>query len=140
MRSSTSLLIHRLLKAVGSPNYLTIPSVEDTYAMVNLLMQGNEGPMAYDLENADFILSFGCGLIEGWGAPGRVINAWGLWHNDPSERRTKVVQIESWASNTASKADQWLAPLPGTESALALGLAHVIIKEGVSPSAAPNGA
>lgn len=131
MRSSTSLLIHRLLKAVGSPNYLRIPSVEDTYAMVNLLMQGNEGPMAYDLENADFILSFGCGLIEGWGAPGRVINAWGLWHDDPSERRTKVVQIESRASNTASKADQWLAPRPGTESALALGLAHVIIREGL---------
>jgi len=131
MRSSMSLLIHRLLDAVGSPNYLRIPTVEDTYAMVNLLMQGNEGPMAYDLENADFILSFGCGLIEGWGAPGRVINAWRLWHSAPSEERAKIVQIESRASNTASKADQWLAPLPGTEAALALGLAHVIIREGL---------
>ena len=47
-RSSMSLLIKRFLEAVGSPNYLRIPSVEDTYAIVNQLMQGNEGPMAYD--------------------------------------------------------------------------------------------
>ncbi|MDY7037547.1 MAG: molybdopterin-dependent oxidoreductase, partial [Thermodesulfobacteriota bacterium] len=129
MRSSMSLLIQRLLRAVGSPNYYRIPSVEDTYAMMNMLMQGSEGPMAYDLENSDFILSFGCGLIEGWGAPGRVFNAWGLWRSDPLKKKTRIVQIESRASNTASKADQWLAPLPGTEAALALGFAHVLIKE-----------
>ena len=132
-RSSTSLLIQRLLQAVGSPNVVTIPSMEDTEAMVNGLMQGGNGPMTHDLENADFILSFGCGLIEGWGAPGRVINAWGLWHDGPPEKRTvKIVQIESRASNTASKADQWVAPRPGSETALALGLAHVIIKEGLT--------
>ena len=52
-------------------------------AMVNMLILGNAGPMAYDLENASFILSFGAGLIEGWGSPGRVINAWGLWREAP---------------------------------------------------------
>jgi anaerobic selenocysteine-containing dehydrogenase len=129
-RSSISQLIQRLLQAVGSPNYTRIPHVEDTHSMVNRLMQGNEGPVAYDLENADFLLSFGCGLIEGWGAPGRVINAWGLWHGgDTKKRRARIVQIDTRASNTASKSDQWLAVLPGTEAALALGLAHVIIKE-----------
>ncbi len=130
-RSSMSLLIQRLLQAVGSPNYFRTPSVEDTYSMLNRLLEGNDGPMAYDLENADFVLSFGCGLIEGWGAPGRVINAWRLWRSGPVEERTKIVQIEARASNTASKADQWLAPRPGTEAALALGLAHVIIREGL---------
>jgi len=129
--SSMALLIERFLQATGSPNYTQIPSVEDTYATVNWLMQGSEGPMAYDLENADFILSFGCGLIEGWGAPGRVLNAWALWHSEPLKNRVKIVQIESRASNTASKADHWLAPRPGTEAALALGLAHVMIQEGL---------
>ncbi len=128
MRSSMALLIQRLLETVGSPNYTRIPAVEDTYNMANTLMQGNQGPMAYDLENADFILSFGAGLIEGWGAPGRVINAWRLWRSGPMDKRTKVVQIESRASNTASKADQWVAPRPGTETALALGIAHVMLK------------
>jgi anaerobic selenocysteine-containing dehydrogenase len=57
------------------------------------------------------------------------MNAWGLWHEHTAKRKARVVQIESRASNTASKADQWLAPKPGTEAALALGLAHVIIKD-----------
>ncbi len=128
-RSSMSLLIQRFMEAVGSPNYTRMPGIEDTYAMVNRLMQGTEGPMAYDLENSDFVLSFGCGLIEGWGAPGRMIHAWGLWHEAPLKGKVKIVQIEARASNTASKADQWIAVAPGTEAALALGLAHVIIKE-----------
>ncbi len=127
--STLSQLISRLMRAVGSPNYLRCTTVEDSYWILNTLMQGNEGPVAFDLENSDFILSFGCGLLEGWGAPGRVLNAWGLWHEQNAGRKTKIVQIESRASNTASKADQWVAVRPGTEPAFALGLAHVIIKE-----------
>ncbi|MDY6970879.1 MAG: molybdopterin-dependent oxidoreductase [Thermodesulfobacteriota bacterium] len=129
IRSTMSLMIERLLKAVGSLNYLRIPSAEDTYEMANTLMLGTEGPMAYDLENADYILSFGSGLLDGWGAPGRVLNAWGLWRGKTLKKRVRVVQVESRASNTASRADQWIAAIPGTEGALALGLAHVIIKE-----------
>jgi anaerobic selenocysteine-containing dehydrogenase len=40
-----------------------------------------------------------------------------------------VVQIEPRLSNTAAKANQWIPIEPGTEGALALGLAHVIVKE-----------
>jgi anaerobic selenocysteine-containing dehydrogenase len=128
IQATMSVMIERLLRAVGSPNYMRVASAEETYRMTNLLMQGTEGPMAYDLENADYVLSFGSGLLEGWGAPGRVINAWSLWRGGDAKKKVKIVQIESRASNTASKADQWVAPKPGTEAALALGLAHVIIK------------
>jgi anaerobic selenocysteine-containing dehydrogenase len=86
-------MIERLLRAVGSPNYVRIPSAEDTCRMTNLVMQGTENPMAYDLENADYILSFGSGLLEGWGAPGRVMNAWGLWHEHTAKRTAQVVHI-----------------------------------------------
>jgi len=130
MGSTMSAVIDRLTKAIGSPNYVRMPSLEDTYWMGNVLMQGNEGPMAYDLENADYVLSFGSGLLEGWGAPGRVMNAWSLLRDKAVEGKATVVQIESRASNTASKADKWVAPRPGTDAALALGLAHVIINSG----------
>jgi anaerobic selenocysteine-containing dehydrogenase len=129
MQSTMSELIRRLLEAVGSPNYLRVPSLEDTYAMTLGRMQGTHGPMAYDLENADYVLSFGAGLLEGWGAPGRVLNAWNLWHQAGGKRNPKIVQIESRASNTASKADQWVALRPGTEALLALAMAHVIIRD-----------
>ena len=121
-------MIERLTKAVGSPNYVRMPSLEDTFWMGNILMQGNEGPMAYDLENSDYLLSFGSGLLEGWGAPGRVMNAWSLLREKAVTGKAKVVQVESRASNTASKADQWVAAKPGTDAALALGIAHEIIK------------
>ena len=41
----------------------------------------------------------------------------------------KVVQVEPRLSNTAAKSDKWIPINPGTEGALALGLANVIIKE-----------
>ncbi|MBW1829000.1 MAG: molybdopterin-dependent oxidoreductase [Deltaproteobacteria bacterium] len=100
--STMAVMAERLTKAIGSPNYERMPSLEDTYGMGNVLMQGNEGPMAYDLENSDYILSFGSGLLEGWGAPGRVMNAWGLLREKAAEGNVKVVQVESRASNTAS--------------------------------------
>lgn len=132
--STMALMVEHLLKAVGSPNYMRIPSAEDTSLIAGKLMMGSRGPVSYDLENSDFVLSFGAGLLEGWGAPGRVINAWGMWKDDSSRRKCKIVQIESRASNTASKADQWIAARPGTEAALVLGIANVIIREGLHDS------
>ena len=127
--STLSLMIKRFLTAVGSNNYMRMPDSDETNAFVSSLMYGSENPVTYDLENADFILSFGCGLLEGWGAPGRILNAWGMWKSSEDRGNVKVVQVEPRASNTASKADKWIAAKPGTEADLALGIASVIIKE-----------
>jgi len=129
-RSTMALLIKRFVNAIGSPNYIATPTEEDTYSMAFQVMQGNKGPVAFDLENADFILSFGCGLLDGWGAPGRMSNAWAYWSAD-KHAKPYIVQVEPRLSNTGSKANMWLAPYPGTEAALALGIAHVIIREGL---------
>ncbi len=60
--STVSLLIKRFMKAIGSNNYMRLPSAEGDMAAVSKLMYGSDTPVAYDLENSDFILSFGCGL------------------------------------------------------------------------------
>ena len=127
--STVALLMKRLLDAVGSPNYLGMPREEDTHAMVAFLMQGTNGPVAYDLENSDFILSFGCPLLDGWGAPGRMMSAWGQVAGGKPSTRPFLAHIDQRASRTALKANQWLAPFPGTEAALAMGIAHVLIRE-----------
>lgn len=129
--STISAMIERFTKAVGSPNYMKVPTSEDTSGITTNLMFGKRGYVTYDLENSDYILSFGSGLLEGWGAPGRVLNAWGLWKSKNLKGRVNIVQVESRASNTASKADKWVPARPGTETALALGIAHVIIKNGL---------
>jgi anaerobic selenocysteine-containing dehydrogenase len=128
-RSTVGLLMRRLLDAVGSPNYVGVPREEETHAMVALLMQGTDGPLGFDLENSDLILSFGCQLLDGWGAPGRMMSAWREIAGAEASNKTYLVQIDPRASRTALKADRWLAPYPGTEGALAMGIAHVLIAE-----------
>ncbi len=43
----------------------------------------------------------------------------------------RLVVIDPRRTRTARSADWWLAPLPGTDGALALGLAHVIVADGL---------
>jgi anaerobic selenocysteine-containing dehydrogenase len=132
-RGTVPQLFSRFLKAYGSPNFIRAASADDTYELALNLMQGAKGSVGYDLERANFILSFGSGLIEGWGSPVRVIRAHSIWRSGNGDR-AKVIQIEPRLSNTAAKADNWYPVRPGTEGALALGLAHVIIKEGLYDS------
>jgi anaerobic selenocysteine-containing dehydrogenase len=127
-RGTVPQLFARFMNAYGSPNFIRAASAEDTCELTVGLMQGVMGSVAYDLEQADFILSFGSGLIEGWGSPVRVIKAHSLWRSGTPGKVT-VAQIEPRLSNTAAKADDWYPVKPGTEGALALGLAHVIVKE-----------
>ena len=124
--SLTEKLSARFMAAYGSPNYVRTPSdaASRKNSSVNLFGEGVE--LGYDLENAKYVLSFGAGLIEGWGAPVRSIAAYSSWR---AEGKTKLVQVDNQASLTASKADKWVAVLPGTEGALALGLANVIISK-----------
>lgn len=116
-------LLQRLMTAYGSPNFLRMPSADDAYQAVLRLTQGVEGYAGLDVENADFILSFGSALLDGYGAPVRMIRA----VSRLKEQKGTLVQIEPRLSDTAAKADTWLPVKPGTEVDLALGLAHVII-------------
>ena len=127
-RGTVPQLFDRFLKAYGSPNFIRTASAGDTYEFALGLMQGATASVGYDLERASFILSFGSGLIEGWGSPVRVIKAHSVWRSGNKKDRATLVQIEPRLSNTAAKADIWYAANPGTEAALALGLAHVIVK------------
>jgi anaerobic selenocysteine-containing dehydrogenase len=87
------------------------------------LVFGSKGRLGYDLENADYVLSFGSGILDGWGAPVRMFRVSSLW----KENQVPVVQIEPRLSNSAGKADRWVAINPGTEADLALGIAAILI-------------
>ena len=118
-------LFSRFLTVYGSPNFFCMPSIQDTYELTLFLMQGAQAQVGVDLENADFILSFGSGILDGWGSPVRMLRAHSAWR----EGNGHLVQIEPRLSTTAAKADQWIPINPGTEGAFALGLANVIIQE-----------
>ncbi len=130
-RSLMGRMVRRFLAAYGSPNYLTMPSGLDAIQTTVYLQQGVTHPVAYDLDGARYLLSFGVNLLEGWGSPVSVMRAFGRWRDAAAGRRTKFVQIEPRLSMTAARADEWVALRPGTEAALALGIAYVLITEGL---------
>ena len=117
-------LIDRFLKVYGSPNLLRHTTAQDTVNQAAYLTQGRQGIVLWDIENADFILSFGVGLLDGGWPPGRINR---LLQSDTGGRM--LIQIEPRLSDTAAKADQWVAANPGTEGVLALGIAHILIRE-----------
>jgi menaquinone reductase, molybdopterin-binding-like subunit len=119
-------LLSRFMRAYGSPNFFRMPSIEDAYEAAIYLNQGVVGTAGLDVEHADFILSFGSALLDGYGSPVRMFKA----NSKLKEIHGTMVQIEPRLSNTAAKADQWLAIKPGSESDLALAMAGVIISRG----------
>ncbi|MGD2010600.1 MAG: molybdopterin-dependent oxidoreductase [Desulfobacterales bacterium] len=124
-RGTVPELLNRFLTVYGSPQFFRVPSIQDTYELTLYLMQGVRASAGFDFENADYVLSFGSGLLDGWGTPVNIFQAHSRW----CERGGKLVQIEPRQSRTAAKADRWIPINPGTEGALALGLAGVIVKE-----------
>ncbi len=124
-KGTVPALFKRFMSVFGSPNFMRMPSIQDSYEIANNVSMGFIAQSGFDLEKADFVLSFGSGLIEGWGSPVRMIRANSSWR----KAGVKVVQVEPRLSNTAAKSDKWIPVNPGTEYALALGLAHVIIRE-----------
>ncbi len=124
-RGTVPQLMQRFLTAYGSPNFFRMPSVADAYEQTLFLMQGAQAMAGFDLAHTDFVLSFGSGLVEGWGAPVHLFKTRSRWQT----RGVPVVQIEPRLSNTAAKSDQWVPVRPGSEAALALGIAHVLIRE-----------
>lgn len=122
-------LWRRFFTVYGSPNFFKMPSPTDGSQVAAQLTLGQEASFAYDLENASAIFSFGANLFEGWGSPGRVQKALMAMAPPGAKSPIKVVQIEPSCSMTAAKADLWVPVNPGTEAALALGMAHVIVKD-----------
>ena len=86
-----------------------------------------------DLEKPRTIVSFGAPLREGWGTPGTVP----VLLTRQNAGTLRLVQIEARRSPTAEGADLWLPIRSGTEAAVALGLAHLLVSDGlVAPEVA----
>ena len=124
-RGTVPELFKRFLTVYGSPNFLRTPSMQDQYELSLFLSQGARATAGFDLANADYILSFGTGLVEGWGSPVYMFRS----KSQLRERDGKMDQVEPRLSKTAAKSNDWIAINPGTEGVLALGLAYVIIEE-----------
>jgi anaerobic selenocysteine-containing dehydrogenase len=126
-RGTVAQLLARFLTVYGSPNFVRTATMQDTYEQTLYLMQGDRATAGFDAMNSDYVLSFGSGVLHGWGPPVFMFQAHSRWQKEGG----KLVQCEPRLSSTSAMANQWVAIKPGTEGTLALGVAHVIIKEGL---------
>ncbi|MCP3899268.1 MAG: molybdopterin-dependent oxidoreductase, partial [Desulfobacteraceae bacterium] len=118
-------LFKRFLKVFGSNNFYSMSSMDTTWETTAANMHGKNNVLSFDIENSNFILSFGSGFIEGWGSPVHCFKT----NAARKKKNVKLFQIEPRLSNTAASSDKWIPINPGTEADLALGLCHIIIKE-----------
>ncbi len=131
-RGATSDLIARFCRVFGTPNEVRYPTHSaDGTPLAHLLTQGWNDHAGYDWENTNYLLCFGGALLEAWQPLVRQLRGYSRMRRGRPYQRAKIVQIESRASVTATKADEWLSIHPGTEGALALGVAHVIVRDEV---------
>lgn len=123
-------LMDRFLKAYGSPNHLGNPA-RDSEGIVkgHLFTMGVRDFLTIHWEETNYVLSFEESLLESSRPLLRNLWGYGFLRRGRPGIRGKLVQIEPRYSVTASKADQWIPIHAGTHAALALGIAHWIIKE-----------
>src|SRR5437667_4411823 len=70
--------------------------------------------------------------IINWGSNTSVTNMhlWALMHQ-ARKAGAKIVSIDPYQCKTATRSDWWLPIRPGTDAALALGLMHIIWRDGL---------
>jgi anaerobic selenocysteine-containing dehydrogenase len=70
--------------------------------------------------------------VINWGSNTSVTNShlWALMHQ-ARKRGAKIVTIDPFKSRTAARSDWWIAPRPGTDAALALGMMHILWRDGL---------
>src|SRR4030043_690894 len=123
-------LFGRFMETYGSPNHLGNPARgSEGILKGHLFTMGVRDFLAIHWEEVNYVLSFGASLLEASRASIRTLWGYGDLRRGRPGIRGKLVQIEPRFSLTASKADQWIPIEPGAHGALALGIAHWIIKE-----------
>ncbi len=125
-------LFSRFARSYGTPNEIDGGSFGSaSIALAHDLTQGVGGHVAYDWENADYVISFGASLIETFQPTVYVQRMVAHMRRGRPGRRGKIVTVDPRLSVTASKSDEWVPIRPGTDGALALGMAVVLVRNGL---------
>ncbi len=127
LRGQMRAMLSRFMQAYGSPNLISRASLgEQAVRQAMFLSQGINGLPVYDLNNANYAITFGGNLLE---SSRNVIATLGAaaFMRRGRPQRGKLVAVHPRFSLTAMKADEWVPIRPSTYAALALGMANVII-------------
>lgn len=128
-------LFQRFATAIGSPQ----PLVFDLYTAFNgypalhatsKSLLGQDQIPAYDLGQADVVLSFGNDFLGTGTSSTRYGIEFGRLRGQELGKRGYLVQLEPHMSTTGAKADRWLPLRPGSEALVAQAIARLIADRG----------
>ncbi|MBU1567571.1 MAG: molybdopterin-dependent oxidoreductase [Proteobacteria bacterium] len=121
------LIYDAVTKIFGSPNNISHSSLcAEAENFGAYYTEGIWGYRDYDIDNSKYVLVWGCDPVSS----NRMVPAMIKRLGDVLDRATVAV-VDPKLNNTGAKAQEWLPLLPGTDGALALAIAHVILSEGL---------
>ena len=129
-RGHLGLLTARFAEAIGAEqmNFEAVDNNVYRTAVKNVYEQ--DVLPDFDLENANFVLSFGADFLSTWISPTRWMRGYGEFRQGHGRiQRGTLYQVDSRFSMTAANADKWIPIRPGREGHLALSIAQVIVAE-----------
>lgn len=114
----------RVLRSWGVDGHNSHTNVCSASARLGYALWTGADRPSPDHANAKFIL-----LLSSHLETGHYFNPHAQRIIEAKQRGAKLCAVDVRLSNTASMADWWLAPWPGTEAMLLLAMAHVILEE-----------
>ncbi|MDY0351387.1 MAG: molybdopterin-dependent oxidoreductase [Desulfobulbaceae bacterium] len=121
------LIYDATTKIFGSPNNISHSAIcAEAENFGAYYTEGMWGYRDYDISNSKYILVWGCDPVSSNRMVPSAIKRLG----DVLDNATVAV-ADPKLNNTAAKAHEWMPLLPGTDGALALAIAHVILAEGI---------
>jgi len=130
MRGHRASVLDRFLDAAGAPPALIIePFHEEAVREAYHRLTGLAELPSIDLERCRHLLSVGTSLVESGASPVRMQRGVAEMRAEGAGFGGKLTQVEPRYSLTAAWADEWVPARPGTETALLLALAYVLVAE-----------
>ncbi|MCA1775606.1 MAG: molybdopterin-dependent oxidoreductase, partial [Loktanella sp.] len=119
-------------KLYGSPNVAIGHSsmCSDGSIISKKMVEGNAAYNSYDYNNTNYMLLFGVGFLEAFRPYNNNMQVWGHIRGRKTPK-TRVTAVDVHVNTTLAASDRGLLIKPGTDGALALAIAHVILSEGL---------
>jgi anaerobic selenocysteine-containing dehydrogenase len=130
-------LVSEFLRRFNAPAPVSVEVFDDAVLRrANELSFGRYQLPTFDLARSRYFVSFGADLLGTWNSPLAHSVAYGAMRQGRAGIKAKFVQVEPRMSQTGASADEWVAARSGSEGALALGLAHVMLRDGLRQASA----
>lgn len=131
-----SVLVSDLMAKTGSSNHFVHETVNaSVWQAVCRDMLGDDMPH-YRFDKAQVVLSFGADFLGTWVSP---VHLSGEYAKFRKGKRGVLVTVEPKMTLTGGNSDLWVPANPGTEGALALGIASFVVDRGWNKVDVPAG-